>query len=173
MIKHNRQTVKQSTVDCKQLKRTGARSAGRSAACYDFIPTACVRNMKTWGGPGTLNWTWTGKYSSDHGPRGDDLGGGWQHDGLISLPGRPTPSSSTTAASGPARVCGENSNRAAECGRKWMGASRLGHAGPTRSTRIAALLTARYWSCCWGPTWLGRGARTWGLNTGPAMGGRK
>jgi hypothetical protein len=33
----------------------GARSAGRSAACNDFIPTACVRNMTTWGGPGTLN----------------------------------------------------------------------------------------------------------------------
>ncbi len=24
-------------------------------ACNDFIPTACVRNMTKWGGPGTLN----------------------------------------------------------------------------------------------------------------------
>jgi hypothetical protein len=32
-----------------QLKRMGARSVGRSAACNDFIPTACVRNMMTWG----------------------------------------------------------------------------------------------------------------------------
>ncbi len=46
------------TVDCQQLKQTGARSAGSSAACNDFIPTACVRNKKTWGGgPGTLFWT--------------------------------------------------------------------------------------------------------------------
>ncbi len=44
---------------------------------------------------------------------------------------------------------------------------------PRQSTGMAALLTARYWSCCWGPTWLRRGAHTWGLNTGPAVGGRK
>jgi hypothetical protein len=31
----------------------GARSAGCSTACNDFILTACVHNM-TWGGPGTL-----------------------------------------------------------------------------------------------------------------------
>jgi hypothetical protein len=49
-------------VDCQQLKRTGARSAGRSAACNDFTPTACVRNMITWwGGPGTFIWTWVKK----------------------------------------------------------------------------------------------------------------
>jgi hypothetical protein len=30
----------------------GARSAGHGAACNYFIPTACVRNMTTWGGPG-------------------------------------------------------------------------------------------------------------------------
>jgi hypothetical protein len=28
----------------------GAMSAGRSPACNDFIPTACVHNMRTWGG---------------------------------------------------------------------------------------------------------------------------
>jgi hypothetical protein len=28
----------------------GARSGGCSAACNDFTPTACVRNMMTWGG---------------------------------------------------------------------------------------------------------------------------
>ncbi len=37
------------TVDCQQLKRTGARSAGHSAACNDFIPTAYVRNKTTLG----------------------------------------------------------------------------------------------------------------------------
>jgi hypothetical protein len=75
LLRFAQNTVKkQQAVDCQQLKRTGARSAGRTAACYDFIPTACVRNMKTWGGPGTLNWT--GRGNSDHGPRGDDLGGG-------------------------------------------------------------------------------------------------
>ncbi len=46
---------------CQQWKRTGARSAGRSEACNDFIPTTCVRNMTTWGGPGMLNWTWAEK----------------------------------------------------------------------------------------------------------------
>ncbi len=30
------------------MKRAGARSAGHSTACNDFILTACVRNM-TWG----------------------------------------------------------------------------------------------------------------------------
>ncbi len=40
---------------------------------HDFIPTACVRNMRTWGGPGTLIWT-SAKRGS-HGPRGKDLGG--------------------------------------------------------------------------------------------------
>ncbi len=61
-------------VDCQQLKRTGARSAGRSAACNDFIPTAFMRNMRTWrGGPGTFIWTWAKR--GGHGPRGEDLGG--------------------------------------------------------------------------------------------------
>jgi hypothetical protein len=41
---------KDKAVDCQQLKQTGARSAGSSAACNDFIPTACLRNMRTWGG---------------------------------------------------------------------------------------------------------------------------
>ncbi len=45
-------------VDCQQLKRMGARTAGRNAACNHFIPTACVHNM-TWGEPGTLSGTWT------------------------------------------------------------------------------------------------------------------
>jgi hypothetical protein len=52
-------------------------------------------------------------------------------DGLISSPGRPTPSSTITAALGPARARGKKSNRAAECSQKWMGASRLGGVGPT------------------------------------------
>ncbi len=39
----------------------------------DFIPTACVRNMRTWGGPGTLIWTWAKR--GGHAPRGEDLGG--------------------------------------------------------------------------------------------------
>ncbi len=42
-------------VDCQQLKRTCARSAGCSAACNGFIPTACVRNMMTWGGTWHIN----------------------------------------------------------------------------------------------------------------------
>ncbi len=33
---------------------TDARSAGRSVACNDFIPTACIHNMM-WGGPGMYN----------------------------------------------------------------------------------------------------------------------
>ncbi len=42
----NRQ-IEYITVDRQQLKWMGARSAARSAACNDFIPTACVRNMMT------------------------------------------------------------------------------------------------------------------------------
>ncbi len=37
------------------MKQTGARSAGRSAACNGFILTACVRNMMTWGGIWHIN----------------------------------------------------------------------------------------------------------------------
>ncbi len=33
------------TVDCQQLKRMAARSAGRSLACNYFIRTACVHIM--------------------------------------------------------------------------------------------------------------------------------
>jgi hypothetical protein len=43
---------------------------------HDFIPTACVHNMSTWGGPGTLIWTWAKR--GGHGPQGEDLGGAWQ-----------------------------------------------------------------------------------------------
>jgi hypothetical protein len=50
--------IKHIAVDCQQLKRTGARSAGRTAACNDFILTACVCNMTMWGEPGMLSWTW-------------------------------------------------------------------------------------------------------------------
>jgi hypothetical protein len=46
------------SVDCHQLKQTGARSAGSSVACNDFILTACMRNMKMWRDPIMLSWTW-------------------------------------------------------------------------------------------------------------------
>jgi hypothetical protein len=65
------------SVDCQQLKQTGARSAGRSAAWNDFILTACMHNM-TWGGPGTQQ-SGCGRRDGSQGPRGEDLGGGWQH----------------------------------------------------------------------------------------------
>jgi hypothetical protein len=42
------------------------------AACSDFIPTACVRNMRKWGGAWHV-WTWAKR--GGHGPRGEDLGG--------------------------------------------------------------------------------------------------
>jgi hypothetical protein len=35
------------TVYCQQLKRMGARSAGSSMACNDFLLTACLCNMMT------------------------------------------------------------------------------------------------------------------------------
>jgi hypothetical protein len=62
-------------VDCHQLKQTGARSAGRSAACNDFFPTACMRNMKMWGGPSTGNWTSVER--GGHRSLGKDLRGVW------------------------------------------------------------------------------------------------
>jgi hypothetical protein len=44
------------TVDCQQLERTGARSAGRGAACNDFILTACVCNLMMWGDLASCNY---------------------------------------------------------------------------------------------------------------------
>jgi hypothetical protein len=49
----------ETLVDCQQLKRTGAKSTGCSAACNDFIPTACMRNMMNVGG------TWHVKLNVD------------------------------------------------------------------------------------------------------------
>jgi hypothetical protein len=43
-----------------------------STACNDFIPTVCVRNMMTWGEPGTLSWTLAESEFST-GLRGEDL----------------------------------------------------------------------------------------------------
>jgi hypothetical protein len=48
------------------------------AACNDFIITACVHNMRTCGGPGTLIWTWLER--GGHVPCGKDLGGVQQRD---------------------------------------------------------------------------------------------
>ncbi len=59
------------------MKRTGARPAGRDAACNDFIPTACVCNMRTWGGPSTFIWMWAKR--GGHGLCGEDLGGASLH----------------------------------------------------------------------------------------------
>jgi hypothetical protein len=96
------------TVDCQQLKRTGARSAGRSAACNDFIPTACVSNMRTWGG-GLACLLGHGRREAAT----DRVARIWEeHDSVLSIPstpGRMNPSSFTTAALGPARAHGENS----------------------------------------------------------------
>jgi hypothetical protein len=46
--------LNKTPVVCQQLKRTGARSAGRSVDSNDFILTACIRNMM-WVGPGRYN----------------------------------------------------------------------------------------------------------------------
>ncbi len=58
---------------------------------------------------------------------------------MSSSPERPTPSTFTAAALGPARACGEAQNRAVNCGQKWMGASRLEHTGPTVVHRDGSL----------------------------------
>jgi hypothetical protein len=99
--------IEQNSVDCQQLKRTGARSAGHSAACDNFILTACVCNMRTSGGPGTFIWMWAKR--GGHGPHGEDLGGVWQRVEHDQHARKDNPSSSTTAALGPARARGENS----------------------------------------------------------------
>jgi hypothetical protein len=105
-------------VDRQQLKPTGARSAGRSAACNDFIPTACLPAQHDdvgGGAPGPLMWC--GQRNSDHGPRGEDLGGGRQRVGLNSSPGRLIPSSTTAALAHHMHVK-RTRNRAIKCGRK-------------------------------------------------------
>jgi hypothetical protein len=77
------------------------------AACNDFIPTACVRNMRTWGGPGTSIWTWAKR--GGHGPRGEDLGGAWQRAEHYLHARKDEPFIFYTAALGSARAHGENS----------------------------------------------------------------
>ncbi len=97
-----------AAVDCQQLERTGARSAGCSAACNDFIPTACVRNMRTWGGLACLFGRGRREAATDRMARI------WEeHDSAEHhcTPGRTNPSSFTTAAPGPARAHGENSKQ--------------------------------------------------------------
>jgi hypothetical protein len=99
---------------------------------------------------GDMGGTWhvksgRGHRNSDHGPRGEDLGGRRQRDGLNSLPGKPTPSSSTTAALGQARARGENSKLGHNMRPKVDGGLMTGMCwAPRRSTGMAALLTARW-----------------------------
>ncbi len=94
--------------------------------------------MTTWGGPGTLNWTWTEK----EWPRAAWRGSGrrmaaWRPDWFA----RETdPFIIYISSFGSGKCTWENSNRAAECGRKWMGASRLGRAGPTAVHRDGSSL---------------------------------
>ncbi len=120
------------TVDHQQLKRMGARSAGRSAACIGPTPTACVHSMTTWEIPGTctLDVEEEAATAAWRGP-GRRMTACWA---LLSLPERPTPSSFTAAALGPARARGEARNRAANSGWKWMRAHATGvcepHGGP-------------------------------------------
>jgi hypothetical protein len=91
----------------KQMKQMGARSEGRSAACDDFILTACMRNMRTWGD--LARYSGRGRREAATGL----MARIWEEfDSVLSMtstPGRPTPSSSTAAALGPARARGENS----------------------------------------------------------------
>jgi hypothetical protein len=119
-----------STVDCQQLKLTGARSAGRSAACTDSTPTAYVRSMTTWEIPSTFKLDMEGEerlpQDAWQGP-GRRMAACWA---LPCLSRRPTPSSFTAAALGPARAHGEAWNRAANGGRKWMGAPMTGACEP-------------------------------------------
>ncbi len=90
-----------------------------------------------------------------------------------SLPGRPTPSSCTAAALGPARAPGEARNQAVNCGRKWMGASRLERAEPHGGSPGWQLYLTACWTYHWGPAWDWKGARTWRLYTRQLTGGRK
>jgi hypothetical protein len=112
----------------------GAKSAGRSAACTDPTPTAYMRSMVMWESLSTFKLDVEGEERLPQavwqGP-GRRMTACWA---LPSLPGRPTPSSLTAAALGPARAHGEARNRAANGGQKWMGTSTTGacepHGGP-------------------------------------------
>jgi hypothetical protein len=94
-------------VDCQQLKRMGARSASCSAAWNDFIPTACLCNMRTWGDMARLFGCGRREAATDCVARI------WEEfDSVLSMTsttGSPNPSSSTAAAPGPARARGEHS----------------------------------------------------------------
>ncbi len=143
------------TVDRQQLKQMGARSAGLSAACICPTPTACVHSMTTWEIPGTCKLdkeeeaataAWRGS--------GRRMTACWA---LLSLHERPTPSSFTAAVLGPARACGEARNRAANSGRKWMGADATGacepHGGSPRGQPLPR---------CTLDLWLGARVGLWG-----------
>jgi hypothetical protein len=159
-------------VDCQQLKRTGARSAGRSAACNDFILTACVCKMKTWGdlesesGRGRREVA-TGRVAMIREEYGSVLS-------MTSMPERLNPSSSTALALGPACAPGENSKPGRKMWPKVNGGLTTGACwAPRRFTGISRSTSLHDGPFAGGLHGTGRGARTWRLNTGPPMGGRK
>jgi hypothetical protein len=76
------------------------------AACSDFIPTACVRNMRTWGGLACLFGRGRREAATDRVARI------WvEYDSVLSNPHarKDEPFIFYTAALGPARAHGENS----------------------------------------------------------------
>ncbi len=141
------------------------------AACNDFIPTACVRNMRTWGGPGTSIWTWAKR--GGHGPHGEDLDGVWQRAkqsacqegrNLHLLHSSPGPSTCTwrELETGP-----YNTAKSGWGPHDWSMLS------PTAVHRDRELLHSTLDPSLRAYVGLEGGARTWRLNTGPPMGGRK
>jgi hypothetical protein len=136
----------------------------RPSGLQDFIPTAYVRNMTTCRVTGMLGWMWA---------ESEMLRAAWRGFGrrttafwaLHSLPGRPTPSSCTAAALGPASARGEAQNWAVNCGQKWMGASRLERAEPHGGSPGWQLYLTAHWTYRWGPAWDWKGARTCGGST--------
>ncbi len=107
-----------------------------------------------------MTWEKFGTFKLDMG--GETATAAWRGPGrrmaacwvLLSLPGRPTPSSFTAAALGPAHARGEARNRAANGGWKWKGGPTTGAYEPHGSSPGWQLLP----HCSWGPAWDWKGS---------------
>ncbi len=136
-------------VDCQQLKRTGARSAGLQwlhSNClrgqHDDVGGTCHANVDVGGEIAT-----TGRVARIW--EEDDSVSAW----IVRQEDRPLHHLQQQLRVWHVHV-ERTRNRAAKCSRKWMGASRLDLAEPHGSSpgwQLSWLHAGR--SCCWRPTW--------------------
>ncbi len=87
-----------------------------------------------------------------HGPHGEDLGGGWQNAEHWLAHQKDRPLHLLKQQPWARHVDMERTrNRAVNCGRKWMGASRLESAAPHSGSPGRKISSTARWTFCWGP----------------------